>query len=65
MPPHSLSPPQPRQVLVRRLQTGVAPPHCAFDVHGTHTPVVVKHTGVAPMQAVAFVGEHCPHDPFN
>ena len=40
-PPHSLSPPQPRQVCVLKLQTGVAPPHCAFDTHGTQIPPVV------------------------
>jgi hypothetical protein len=37
-PPHSLSPPQARQVRVLRLQTGVVPPHCAFDVHETQVP---------------------------
>ena len=62
-PPHSLSPPQPRQVLVARLQIGVAPPHWAFDVHGTHVPVVVKQTGVAPPHELTFVAEHWPHDP--
>jgi hypothetical protein len=45
------------------LHTGVAPPHCAFVVHGTHVPVVVKQAGVAPLQAAAFVAEHCPHAP--
>ena len=37
-PPHSLSPVQARQVCVVVLQTGVRPPHCAFDVHGTQVP---------------------------
>ena len=45
------------------LHTGVAPLHCAFDVHGTQVPFVAKHTGVAPEHSVAFVAEHCPHDP--
>jgi hypothetical protein len=45
------------------LQTGVVPPHCAFEVHGTQVPVVVKQTGVAPEQAVALVAEHWPHAP--
>ena len=27
-----------RQVCVARLQTGVAPPHCAFEMHGTQLP---------------------------
>ena len=40
-PPHSLSPPQARQVCVVVLHTGVMPPHWAFDVHGTQVPVVV------------------------
>jgi hypothetical protein len=35
-PPHSLSPPHARQVCVLRPQTGVTPPHWAFDTHGTH-----------------------------
>ena len=64
-PLHSLSPLQPRQVCVLRLQTGVVPPHWAFDVHGTHTPVVVKHTGVDPMHAFALVDEHWLHEPFG
>ena len=62
-PPHSLSPPQPRQVFVLRLQTGAVPPHCAFDVHGTQVPVAVKQTGVAPAHELALVAEHCAHDP--
>ena len=40
-PPHSLSPPQARQVCVLRPQTGVVPPHCAFDTHGTQVPAGV------------------------
>jgi hypothetical protein len=40
-PPHSLSPPHARQVWLLRLQTGAAPPHWAFDVHGTHVPAGV------------------------
>ena len=40
------------------LQTGVVPPHCAFDTHGTHVPVGVSQTGVAPAHALAFVAEH-------
>jgi hypothetical protein len=45
------------------LHTGVVPPHCAFDVHGTHVAVAVSHTGVPPVHAVALVAEHCPHAP--
>ena len=62
-PPHSLSPPQARQVCVLKLQIGVDAPHCAFDVHGTQVPVVAKQTGVAPPQSAAFVAEHWPHAP--
>ena len=62
-PPHSLSPPQARQVWVVVLQIGTVPPHCAFDTQGTHVPDVVKQTGVAPEQALAFVAEHWPHAP--
>jgi hypothetical protein len=32
--------PQARQVWVVVLQTGVVPPHWAFEVQGTQTPVV-------------------------
>ena len=48
---------------VATLQTGVAPPHCALVRHGTHVADGVKQTGVAPLQALAFVAEHCPHAP--
>ena len=40
-PPHSPSLAQARQTCVVVLQTGVVPPHCAFEVHGTQVPVVV------------------------
>jgi hypothetical protein len=49
--------------LVVVLQIGAVPPHWAFDTHGTHVPVVVKQTGVAPPHALAFVAEHCPQAP--
>jgi hypothetical protein len=45
------------------LQTGVEPPHCAFEVHGTHVPVAVSQAGVAPLHLVAFVAEHWPQAP--
>ena len=47
------------------LQIGTVPPHCAFDTQGTHVPDVVKQTGVAPEQALAFVAEHWPHAPLD
>ena len=37
-PPHSPSPAQARQVCEAVLQTGVVPPHWAFDRHGTQLP---------------------------
>ena len=40
-PPHSPSLAQARQAWVAVLHTGVEPPHCALDVHGTQVPVVV------------------------
>jgi hypothetical protein len=45
------------------LHTGVEPPHWAFEVQGTHVPVMVKQAGVAPEHWVALVAEHCPHEP--
>jgi hypothetical protein len=50
-------------VCVVVLQTGVVPPHCAFDTQGTHVAVGVSHAGVAPEQALALVAEHCAHAP--
>ena len=63
-PPHSPSPAQARHMCVAVLHTGVVPEHCAFVRQGTHVAVGVLQTGVAPVQRVAFVAEHCPHDPF-
>jgi hypothetical protein len=60
---HSPSPAQARHTCVVVLQTGVVPPHWAFEVHGTQVPVVVKQAGVAPPQALALVAEHCPQAP--
>jgi hypothetical protein len=45
------------------LQTGVVPPHWAFDTHGTQVPAGVLQAGVAPLHALALVAEHCPHAP--
>jgi len=63
VPPHSPSLPQARQVWVPVLQTGAVPLHCAFDVHGTHVPVVVKQAGVVPPHLLVLVAEHWPHAP--
>jgi len=62
-PPQSPSPAQGRQECVARLQTGVKPPHCAFDVHGTQIALGTSQTGVAPMQRVALVAEQTPQAP--
>jgi hypothetical protein len=40
-PPHSPSPPQARHRFVPASQMGVTLPHCAFEVHGTHTPTTI------------------------
>jgi hypothetical protein len=45
------------------LQTGVMPPHWAFDVHGTQVAVAASQTGVAPPQRVALVAEQTPQAP--
>jgi hypothetical protein len=50
-------------VCVAVLQTGVVPPHCAFDVHGTQVAVGALQTGVAPLQRVALVAEHWAQAP--
>jgi hypothetical protein len=36
-----VSEPQARHACVVVLQTGVEPPHWAFETHGTHVPVAV------------------------
>jgi hypothetical protein len=55
--------PQARQVCEPRSQTGVVPPHCAFDTQATQVPLVVLQTGVAPVQRVALVAEQMPQAP--
>jgi hypothetical protein len=47
------------------LQTGVVPPHWAFDVQGTHTPGPTSQAGVAPEHFVALVAEHWPQAPLT
>jgi hypothetical protein len=54
----SLAVPQARQTWAVRSQTGVVPPHWAFDTQATHRPALVSHTGVAPPQRVALLAEH-------
>lgn len=50
-------------VLFARLQKGVAPPHCAAEVHWTQRCVDVLHTGVAPLHALESVVLHWRHAP--
>jgi hypothetical protein len=64
-PPHSLSPPQPRQVCVLRLHTGVLPEQSAFPTQGTQVPEPTSHTGAVPMHSVALPAEHWPHAPLG
>jgi hypothetical protein len=45
------------------LQTGIVPPHWAFDVQGTQVPVVVRQAGVAPEHLVVLVAEHAAQAP--
>jgi phosphoglucomutase len=59
----SASAPQARQVWAVVLQTGVVPPHWAFDVQGTQVALAVSQAGVAPVHAVALVAEHCAQAP--
>lgn len=54
-----------RQTCVVVLQTGVVPPHWAFETQGTHVPVPAKQTGVAPKHRVVFVAEHWAHEPLG
>jgi hypothetical protein len=63
--PHSPSAAQPRHVFVAVSQTGVEPPHCASEVHGTQVPLDTLQTGVPPPQRTAFVVEHWRQAPFG
>ena len=58
-PPHSLSPPQARQVRNAGSQIGVDPPQSAFTRQPTHAFVPVLQTGVAPEQWL--FARHCTH----
>jgi hypothetical protein len=52
-----------RQTCVAVLHTGVAPPHCAFEVQGTQVPEGTSQAAVAPVHRLAFVTEHWPQAP--
>ena len=47
------------------LQTGVEPPHSAFETHGTQLPVIVKQAGVAPEHLAVLVAEHWAQAPLD
>jgi len=47
------------------LQTGVAPPQFAFEVHGTQVAVDASQAGVAPEHVVALVAEQTPQAPLG
>ena len=65
LPGHSLSEPQPRQVCVAVLQTGVVPvaAQFAFDVQGTQVALAVSQAGVAPVHWLELVAEHWAQAP--
>jgi len=54
VPPHSLSPLQPRHVRKDGSQIGVVPPQSALARHPTHVFVVVLQTGVVPEHWLLF-----------
>ena len=56
-PPHSLSPPQARQVRNAGSQIGVVPPQSALTRHPTQAFVLVLQTGVTPEQCA--LDRHC------
>jgi hypothetical protein len=62
-PPHGASLVQPRHVCVAGSQTGATAPQSALPRQATHTPLVVSHSGVPPVQRIMFVAEHCVQAP--
>jgi hypothetical protein len=45
------------------LQTGVVPPHSAFELQFTQVPLATLHAGIEPVQRVVLVAEQTPHAP--
>jgi hypothetical protein len=45
------------------LQTGVTPPHSAFEMQFTHVPLATLHAGIDPLHRVVLVAEQTPHAP--
>jgi len=62
-PPHSLSPPQARQVCVAVLHTGRLPPHSALLMQLTQVPVGTSQAGVVPVHLLVLVAEQMPQAP--
>ena len=65
VPPHSPSPPQPRQVWVPPSQTGVVPLQSALATHRTQVPAETLQTGVAPTHWAALPAEQTPQAPLG
>jgi hypothetical protein len=61
--PHSASDAQARHDRAVPSHTGFVPPHSPLVRQPTQAPAAVSHTGVAPVQRVALVAEHWPHEP--
>jgi len=61
--PHSASDAQARHDRAAPSHTGFVPPHSPLVRQPTQAPATVSHTGVAPVQRVAFVAEHWPQPP--
>jgi hypothetical protein len=59
----SALPAQARQLCAAVSQTGVVPPHWAFDTQATQVPEDALQTGVVPLQRVALVSEQTPQAP--
>jgi len=47
------------------LQTGVAPPHSAFEMQLTQVPVATLQAGIEPVHRVVLVAEQTPHPPLG
>jgi hypothetical protein len=63
-PPQSASVEHARHTCRATLHVGVVPLQVALDVHATQVAPAGSQAGVEPVQSVAFVAEHSPHDPF-
>ena len=63
-PPHSLSPPQPRQTWRDGSQIGAdGVVQSGSPRQATQVPLLVSHSGAVPVQALALLDEHWPQAP--